>query len=157
MDSEDPTTLLNLGTVSYGLGREEDALHWFKKLPEKNEQIEKWVYELEETMILKNNPRKWMKFLLLRVEHNVQREESLLDIVNLFNTSDDDQLLLAKAIIHEDITEKVNTINLLINSCYENGLYDKAIALLETTLKYGGEPSEVTKLIQAIKTNYLNL
>lgn len=156
MDSEDPTTLLNLGTVSYGLGREEDALHWFKKLPEKNEQIEKWVYELEETMILKNNPRKWMKFLLLRVEHNVQREDSLLEVINLLKTSED-QLLLAKEIIHEDIIEKINTINLLINCCYENQLYDKVLALLETTVEYGGEPSEVTKLIQSIKTNYLNL
>ncbi|MNO44962.1 N-glycosyltransferase [compost metagenome] len=67
MESEDPTTLLNLGTVSYGLGKEEDALRWFKKLPEKNEQIEKWIYELEEVVSLKTNPKKWLKFLILRV------------------------------------------------------------------------------------------
>ncbi|MGP0584728.1 glycosyltransferase [Paenibacillus timonensis] len=155
MESEDPTTLLNLGTVSYGLGKEEDALHWFKKLPEKNEQIEKWIYELEEVISFKSNPHKWMRFLLLRVEHNVQREESLLEVINLLKSSRE-RLILAKEIIREDIIEKINTINLLINSCYENQLYNEVIAFLEMSLEFGGDQLEVTRLTQAIKTNFIN-
>lgn len=34
---------------------------------------------------LKTNPKKWLKFLILRVEHNVQREDSLKEIVEFIN------------------------------------------------------------------------
>lgn len=157
MESKDPTTLLNLGTVSYGLGREEDALHWFKKLPEKNEQIEKWVYELEEVVSLKTNPKKWLKFLILRVEHNVQREDSLKEIVEFINKDQKTRFSFIEEIIIHDIIDKLTTITLLINAFYENQDLGEVIALLGLSEKHGADPNEVSKLTKAIRLNYRTL
>ncbi|MNN44064.1 hypothetical protein D3C81_1583380 [compost metagenome] len=157
MESEDPTTLLNLGTVSYGLGKEEDALRWFKKLPEKNEQIEKWVYELEEVISLKTNPKKWLKFLILRVEHNVQREDSLKEIVEFINRDQKTRFSFTEEIIIHDIIDKLTTITLLINAFYENQDLEEVIALLGLSEKHGADPNEVSKLTKAIRLNYRTL
>jgi len=150
MDSLDSTTLFNLGTICYGLGEEENALNWLKKIPEKSGQVDAWIYELEENLSLKKNPDRWLKFLLFRVEHNVQREDSLLKIIRLVQSQTIQANTLRKT-IQENMLDKLNTINILINGFYENQQYAVVIDLLNFSLNYGTDQQEITKLIHAIQ------
>lgn len=146
---EDGTTLLNLGTIHYGLGNEAEALQWFKKVPEQTEQIESWIYELEETIALKSNPQKWFTFLLLRIEHNVQRKDSLNDLLQLIETG---QIYVdeMESVMLNDIIEQVNTTNILVNYFYEMKRYDLVITILEISLSYTADRDETLFLIANI-------
>ncbi|MDN4620952.1 glycosyltransferase [Paenibacillus sp. PsM32] len=149
INPEDGTTLLNLGTIHYGLGNEAEALQWFKKVPEQTAQIESWIYELEETIALKSNPQKWFAFLLLRIEHNVQRKDSLNDLLQLIETG---QIYVdeMESVMLNDIIEQVNTTNILVNYFYEMKRYDLVITILEISLNYTADRDETLFLIANI-------
>lgn len=156
LSPDDPMTLMNLGTVYYGLGEDENALNLLGKLPNKSQQVLNWIYELEEIVKLRKNPIKWLKFLLFRIEHNVQRDNSLLELMKLME-SPDFEISNLKKIISEDIIEKRNTINFMINYFYELEHYDLVIQLLNMSVIFGADQGEVSNMVRALKFKYNKL
>jgi GT2 family glycosyltransferase/SAM-dependent methyltransferase len=149
LNPEDPTTLLNLGTVYYGAGDDEKALYWLEKIPEKNEQIESWIYQIQETINLKSDTFKWLKFLLLRIEHGVKKDESIAELTQLIQSENIGFQLIGN-IIRTDIADKLGTINLLVNYLYENDHFKYVLSMLEMALEYQDDQDETLFLLASL-------
>ena len=135
MDMENTTTLMNLSTVYYGLGDDEQALNWLKKIENKSEQIENWILSLEETIKVENEQRKRLKLLLLRIEYNVQRQQALMDLDYLLKT-DGEKIIDMQTIVEQDILNKESTLYLILNYFYENEEFDRILPICELVLRY---------------------
>ncbi|MNW26100.1 N-glycosyltransferase [compost metagenome] len=145
---EDPTTLLNLGTVYYGAGDDEKALYWLRKIQDKNEQIEGWIEELHEIVTLKADKQRWLKFLVLRVEHNVQRNDSLKEIQELLTSTITIEDI--GEIIRSNVFDKANTTTIFVNYFFEQGLYEVTIELLKLSLLFNKEKDHTNYLIASL-------
>ncbi|AIW41948.1 methyltransferase domain-containing protein [Paenibacillus sp. FSL M7-0802] len=145
---EDPTTLLNLGTVYYGAGDDEKALYWLERIQEKNEQIKGWIEELQEIVSLKADRHKWLKFLILRVEHNVQRSEALQEITKLFTST----ITIEEVgdVIQNNVFDKSNTTAIFVNYFFEQGHYEATIHLLNLSLLFNEDKDYTNYLIASL-------
>ncbi|MFB5759858.1 glycosyltransferase [Paenibacillus medicaginis] len=141
LNPDDPTTLLNLGTVYYGAGDDEKALYWLERIPEKSEQIESWMYQIQETINLKSDTLKWLKFLLLRTEHGVKRDESMAELFQLIQKEEISFQTISN-VIRAEIGDKLSTVNLFVNYLYENGHFTCVLAMLEIALEYQDDQDE---------------
>ncbi|MBP1308054.1 GT2 family glycosyltransferase/precorrin-6B methylase 2 [Paenibacillus sp. 1182] len=135
MDTRHPTTLMNLSTVYYGLGDDEQALNWLEKMESKSEQIEIWILSLKKTINVENERRKRLKLLLLRIEYNVQRQQALIDLDSLLK-NDGKKLIDMQTIIEQDILNKESTLYLISNYFYENEEFDRVLLICELVLRH---------------------
>lgn len=81
---------------------------------------------------------KQIKWLLRRIEHDVQRDEAATLIVSMLQTEKISTLDLF-VIIDNDIFYKSRTLNSIAVNCYANGLYEHVIPFLQKSLNI--EPS----------------
>ncbi|WP_178023371.1 glycosyltransferase [uncultured Paenibacillus sp.] len=153
---EDPTTLLNLGTVYYGAGDDEKALYWLRKIQDRNEQIEGWIYQLQETISLKNDTLKWIEYLLLRVEHGVRREESMNEFIDLLDSREVGNQLINVA-LQNVIEDKLSTINILVNYLFEQKKFNHALEILELLLNYQDNVDETLFILANLSLKLNNL
>lgn len=130
IEPSNSATLINLATVMYKLGEDAIALDWLSKLTNKNGQIVGWMKEIEQNIYLKKVEETRVKFLLRRIENDVDREESSEEIVRLLKNS---SITLDGIIgsIMIDIYDKTNTLNRLASKCYSSNEHDYVIPLLE--------------------------
>lgn len=146
---EDPTTLLNLGTVYYGAGDDEKALYWLRKIQDKNEQIEGWIYQLQETLNLKSDTLKWVELLLLRVEHGVRREEAMNEFIDLLDTRETGNQLINVA-LQNVIEDKLSTIHIIVNYLFEQKKFNYALEMLELLLNYQDNVDETLFILASL-------
>lgn len=129
-DEENSTTVLNIGTIMYRLGNEEAALDWFKRLSVKGTQVELWIKKIEND---KDARKKLLKFLILRIEYNIDYDLTIEKFVDLINDIELKEILY---IIEHDIIEKEATLNRIALVLYNNNKNDWALSLLNKALKY---------------------
>ncbi|GIP51613.1 glycosyltransferase [Paenibacillus vini] len=135
LDPIDSTTLLNLGTVYYGIGDDDTALYWLKKIPEKSEQIEDWIARLLDIVRARGERKRKLKLNILRVEHNVQRKGAMGELVELLQK---EPRLMGdlEDIIEEDIINKISSLKFMIEYSYDNEMWEFAIVIGNILLKY---------------------
>nr|WP_145404402.1 glycosyltransferase [Paenibacillus xylanexedens] len=142
---EDATTHFNLGTIYYGIGEDEKALYWLEKIEAKSDQILEWIYQIKETLNLRGNISKWIKFLLLRIENGVERALALKEIANLLVSN---EIVVQTVKVNLDVIEdKLSTINMLINHLHEENEWSHILDLLELTLYYQEEKDNTLILL----------
>ncbi|OBZ07890.1 hypothetical protein A8L34_24995 [Bacillus sp. FJAT-27264] len=135
---EDSNTLFNLGTLNYVLGNLELSLEWLLQIRDETEVVKHWIDKIQIETTKRNEEQKQLKLLLLRIEYNVLREESLVTLLQLIEK----EIVRTEniiAIVHEDIIDIVDVLNSISRRCYSKGDYKAAITLLEKSLEYDPE------------------
>lgn len=133
LDNSNPNTLFNLGFVMYATGRSELALEWFELIPEKSEQVVRWIEQIRQELYQSKYDKHRLKFALRRIENDIDTGDSLDEIVELLaeGQTPPEQLL---ATIENDIVYKVKTLNRVAVACYEYRLQDFIFPLLEKSV-----------------------
>lgn len=134
LDPIDSTTLLNLGTVYYGIGDDDKALYWLEKIPEKTEQIENWMNQLLNIILIREERKRLLKLNILRVEHNVQRISAMTELAELLQKESKLVEDLGH-IIEEDIINKISSLKLMLKYFHEIEMWDLAIVIGTILLK----------------------
>lgn len=128
IDSTDKDTIYNIAFVLHFLGSDEVALKYIEMIEEKNDK----VAELSNQIYNKLNKldKAKLKFILRRIENNIEVDESKTEILEMFKN----KIILSKDVIEvvlQNIIKKENVLNQISILCYENGIYDEVIPMLQ--------------------------
>lgn len=134
LNQKDPNTLFNLGRIMHFLGEQQTAVEWFMKIPEKSDELNQWIAEIENNIAEKDELRKKLKYHLLRLEYYVELERS---IEQFFVFVRDNRIKCEKVLeaIDSDIIHKSRTITQIARYCYSYGLYDWIIPMYKRSLR----------------------
>ncbi|WP_136607129.1 glycosyltransferase [Paenibacillus dokdonensis] len=138
LDPLSSVTLINLATVMFAIGEDEAALEWLNQLEEKNEQIGKWIREIEHSIYMRKVAENKVKFLLRRIENDVERDEASDEMITLLKNG----TISVQDIIHSvgiDIIHKTDTLNRVAVNCFSTGEYEFVIPLLEESYSLDSE------------------
>ncbi|NOU79239.1 glycosyltransferase [Paenibacillus sp. LMG 31459] len=130
LESDNSTTLINLATVMHSVGEDEQALGWLESIGDKSEHVSKWVRELKQTIFDKKLAKSKIKFLLRRIENNVEREASSMELIALLQQNEVSTNQIIESVM-ADIVDKIGTLNRVAINCFNSGLYEVVIPLLE--------------------------
>ncbi|MEJ8552663.1 glycosyltransferase [Tepidibacter sp. Z1-5] len=138
-DNSNEDILINLGLVLYNIGEYELSLFYLEKINNKTEEIISIIEEINSNVIIpKQNKERNLKFLLRRIENDIEVEESINKILNeVINKELDYEEIIES--ITTNIIEKEKLLNLLGIKCYENELYDCIIPFLEKAYEINSE------------------
>lgn len=132
LEPANSSTIMNLATVMYSIGEDEEALRWLNSIEDKNEQIEKWTKEIQQVIYDKKLAATKVKFLLRRIENDVEREEASEELSTLIQQN---VVSITEIIdsVSVDIVDKTGTLNRLAINSFNAGSYDVVIPLLENS------------------------
>ncbi|WP_026281357.1 methyltransferase domain-containing protein [Paenibacillus massiliensis] len=137
LNPEDPTTLCNLGTVYYGVGDNEKALHWLESIQARSEQVESWISKIQSEISQRNDLIKQIKLSLLRIEHNVDRQGSMGKLEEIINREDADFIMNEiREFVESSILDKNNTLQFLMSYFYKREIWGVALNMTEILLGY---------------------
>ncbi|UYO05192.1 glycosyltransferase [Paenibacillus sp. PSB04] len=130
LDPSNPSTLLNLATVMYSFGEDEAALVWLERLEEKDEKVLQWMREIEHGIYERKLAANKVKFLLRRIENDVEREEACNELLQLIRNGvvSVDNIIQS---VEMDIIHKTDTLNRVAVNCFTAGEYELVIPLLQ--------------------------
>ncbi|WP_059041713.1 glycosyltransferase [Paenibacillus rubinfantis] len=129
-DPEEAITITNIATYLYTIGEEQDALCWLNKLEDKSDQILKWMSEIELGIYKNKYEENQLKFLLRRIENDVEKSEacnSILQLIELGKISID-QIVNN---VNLYVFDKVGVFNQISAMCFDSELYDWVLPFLE--------------------------
>ncbi len=128
INSTDKNTLYSIAYVLHFFGSDEVALKYIEMLQEKDDK----AIELNNEII--NKLRKFdkvkLKFILRRIENNIEVDESKKEILEMFAN----KILESKDVIdsvEKNIINKDKVLNEIAVLCYENKFYDEVIPMLQ--------------------------
>lgn len=130
LDPANPSTLLNLATVMYSFGEDEAALVWLERLEEKDNKVLQWMREIEHGIYERKFAANKVKFLLRRIENDVEREDACKELFQLMRNGavSVDDIMQS---VEMDIIHKTDTLNRVAVNCFTAGEYDLVIPLLQ--------------------------
>lgn len=129
MDKRDQTTILNLASLMYKLGEDSSTLYWLEKIDNKEMGIQKWISEIEEQISYRENIKRTIKYLLRRIENDIEHEETGQLLVNLINQ---ENINLEKVInsIEDCTVDKTDMLNRIAVIFFNAGLDEYVLPLL---------------------------
>lgn len=179
INPNDRDTIYNIGYVLHLFKDDELAMKYLNMLDVKNEEAANLINEIKNKM--NNFDENEVKFLLRRIENNIEVEQSKSKMVEMMSNGNLNCDNIIK-IVSKDIIKKDIVLNEIAILCYENKLYEEVIPLLqksyeinnsnidtiynigyilhkfgqdEIALKYlslkEGEDAEIKKLIETIR------
>ncbi|MBT2291614.1 glycosyltransferase family 2 protein [Paenibacillus albidus] len=130
LETDNSFTLINLATVMHSLGDDERALGWLESIGDKSEHVNEWISKLKKTIYDERLAETKIKFLLRRIENDVEREDAAMELIALLqqNGVSTNQVI---DIVMVDIVDKIGTFNRIAINCFNAGLYEAVIPLLE--------------------------
>lgn len=136
-------TLFNWAKVMHKNGEDEEALRWLLQIEHKTEQISEWIADLQQTINHKQFVQNKMKFLLRRIEHDIERQEALDELIESLNSKTMDLESIFKLVqIHA--IDKIEILNRLSVTAFNREAYEFVIPFLERS--YAIHPSEPNTL-----------
>ncbi len=133
-DEFNKSLLRNYGELLFNLSEYEMALEELGKIREKDEDV------LSLIDMVKEKYSYWLniRFILRRIEFDIEVNESAEAILGILKTEDVSKLI---NIINKFMIKKVYILNYLAIKCFENGINDNIIPVLNEALKL--EPEDV--------------
>jgi O-antigen biosynthesis protein len=144
-DSGNPQTLFNLGLTMYTQCQLELALEWFSFIPEKTEQVQKWMAEIRSELRKQAVQEHHLTFLLRRIEFDIEYNESLSSVIEGLREGS----LTIEQIVDETRRHSIHKSDLLTaiaRECYEHRLLELVFPLFEGALSL--EPKNERMLLQ---------
>lgn len=130
LENDNYLTIINLATVMHSVGNIEKALEWLERIRDKSKDVIKWIGVLEKDIYDKRIANTKVKFLLRRIENNVERETSSMELIDLLQQNGVSTNQIIKSVM-VDIVDKTGTLNRVAINCFNSGLFENVIPLLE--------------------------
>lgn len=124
-NNEDYTTLINNSELFFELEQYDLALIFINKINQKDQQC----LELYNKIIDKINFEKRIKFIIRRIDFDIDNEKNAKKIIELLNNKQIDENLIIRC-IQMNIINKNKVLNYLAIAAYENQEYDIILPLL---------------------------
>lgn len=135
-DDENYSLLMNYSEILHNIGEYEIALRNIKKIKNKDKSFK----ELYNKILYKRDLLRNFKFLLRRIEFNIEEEEAEKEIIKFIKEEKINENEIFK-IIDYDIINKIYILNYIAIKCFENELYDLIIPLLQKAISL--EPKDL--------------
>ncbi|KZE77885.1 hypothetical protein AV654_20135 [Paenibacillus elgii] len=144
----DPT-LLNLGLAMYTQGHDQLALDWLSLISNKDSKVEQWVRQIETVLYTKNYEKHKLKFLLRRLESDVDGDASLVELLQMLNNG---ELTIERIyqVVDNDMIEKSQLFTQLAVSCFEHNMLDLVFPLFEKALEFDTDNQDALYLLSRI-------
>lgn len=129
-------TLINLGLVLEALGEYELAVNYLERVEEKDDEIRSLIDDIKSKYILpKEKIQRNLKFLLRRIENNIESEESREEVYNLISSDEitGEDIL---NVVEKDIIKKDEVLNSIAVKFYEKEFYEEIIPLFQKSYDY---------------------
>lgn len=129
LNPEEDITLFNLATFMYAIEEDEAALKWLLLIQNKSKQILEWIDNLQKSIYESQVRKVKVKFLLRRIENDVDREESCQELCKLIQ----DQSIVLEEIfqsVEVDLIDKTATLNRVAVSSFNYSMYEAVLPLL---------------------------
>jgi len=143
LDSSSVVTLLNWAKVMHKKGEDEEALRWLLQIEHKTEQISEWIADLQQTINCKQFVQNKMKFLIRRIEHDIERQEALNELIESLNSKTTNLEIVLKSVQIHGI-DNIEILNRLAVTAFNREAYEFVIPFLERS--YALHPSEPNTL-----------
>lgn len=134
LDPTNPGTIFNLGMAMYTFGHNELALEWWDQLPEKDEQIVRWMESIRKDIHEKRSMSARMGRLLRRVEFEIDAEESVGELLELIKPDQEELLSQVFDQLDRRVIHKEKVLNALAGAAYDNRLPDLALSVFYKVL-----------------------
>lgn len=130
LDRSNDLTIMNLATVFYHAGKAEEALHWLERLDKQDEVVVKWITKMKSELHNQRLDEAKMKYLLRRIEFDIDRQASLNDLVELIRI---EEVTVEEMIenIQQHNFSRSQVLNYIALACYEHELIDPVVPLLK--------------------------
>ncbi|ERI90855.1 glycosyltransferase, group 2 family protein [Clostridiales bacterium oral taxon 876 str. F0540] len=121
-------TLINLCNILYNFEEYTLAQDYLNRL--KDDEYDEELISLRQSINHKLYTKKEPKFLIRRIENNIELEESIERLLQLLSSGEIDIQSVVE-IIEKDIIKKEEVLNIIAISAYQNNLYDYILPFLE--------------------------
>ena len=129
-NNEDYTTLMNNSELFYKIEQFDLALIYINKISDRNEEWEKLYNKINKKIDIE----KKIKFLLRRIEFDIDSEESINGILSFVVGKEIDENLIIRC-VQMYIINKVKVLNYLAVKAFENQVYEIIVPLLNEAYK----------------------
>ena len=138
---KDINTLTNLGFMLNLFGEPKSAYKWLVQIEAPDQAIMELIDEIHVKLRQQEAESNELKFLLRRIEFDVDREESVHQVA---------AFLQNREVSVEDINHMVSThmiqqdtiLNSIAAECYQRGLYEEVIPLLKQSYQYNSNNTD---------------
>jgi GT2 family glycosyltransferase/tetratricopeptide (TPR) repeat protein len=135
LDHTDENTLYNLGYVFNLIGDSKMALQYLQLIEHKDDEVNQLIEEISQALKTKKLADNQLKFLLRRIENDIDQENNMNQIVDL--------IVKKKVEVEEiinvttfEIIEKDRVFNLIGIQCMNNQLFDHVIPLFQASFEF---------------------
>ncbi|MHC1682476.1 MAG: glycosyltransferase [Clostridiaceae bacterium] len=129
-------TLTNLGLVLEAFGEYELSIFYLEKIDDKDDEVINIINDIKNKYIFpKEKIKQILKFLLRRVENNIETEESREEIYNLIIASQINGEDILDT-VEKDIIKKDEVLNSIAVKFYEKEFYEEIIPLFQKSYDY---------------------
>jgi GT2 family glycosyltransferase/tetratricopeptide (TPR) repeat protein len=135
LDHMDANTLYNLGYVFNLLGDSKKALQYLQLIERKDDEVDQLIEEINQALNERKSADNRLKFLLRRIENDMDRENNMNQIMDLIVEGKIEVEDIIKVTTH-DIIEKDKVFNLVGIQCLNNQLFDHVIPLLQASFEF---------------------
>lgn len=138
LDAGHDPTLFNLGLAMYTQGHDQLALDWLSLISNRDDKLEYWVKQIEAGLYAKSYEKHKLKFLLRRLENDVEGEASLAELLRMLGNGEVTIEEISQ-IVENDMVEKSQLLTQLAVSCYEHELQDMVFPFFEKALEFDSD------------------
>jgi GT2 family glycosyltransferase len=135
LDHTDANTLYNLGYVFNLLGDSTMALQYLQLIEHKDDEVNQLIQEISQALNAQKLADNQLKFLLRRIENDIDRENNMNQIIDLIVNKKIEVEEIIKVTTH-DIIEKDMVFNLVGIQCLQNQLFDQVIPLFQASFEF---------------------
>ncbi|MGF9915646.1 glycosyltransferase [Paenibacillus ehimensis] len=149
LDASHDPTLFNLGLAMYTQGHDQLALDWLSLISNKDAKLEHWMKQIEADLYAKSYEKHKLKFLLRRMENDVEGEASLAELLRMLGNGEV-TIEQIYQVVENDMVEKSQLLTKLAVSCYEHDLDDMVFPFFEKALEFDTNNQDALYLLAHI-------
>ncbi|MBU7317608.1 glycosyltransferase [Paenibacillus oleatilyticus] len=149
LDASHDPTLFNLGLAMYTQGHDQLALDWLSLISVRDDKLEHWIKQIEADLYTKTYEKHKLKFLLRRLENDVEGEASLAELLRMLGNGEARIEQINQA-IENDMVEKSQLLTQLAVACYEHDLPDMVFPFFEKALEFDADNQDALYLLARI-------
>lgn len=128
LDYYNKDTIINLCNILYNFEEHSLAQDYLNRLHD--DQYDEEVISLRQSINYKLYTKREPKFLIRRIENNIELEESIVRLLKLLSSGEIHTESVIE-IIEKDIIKKEDVLNTIAISAYQNCMYDYILPFLE--------------------------
>jgi len=139
-DNED--TYYNMAVVLQAKGEHKLAYDWLQSITNRDHDVISFEEELQGQLAKERFIKAELKYLLRRMEFDIEVQQSTDLVLKWFFEDIDNNLELLCFNIEQHVISKAKVLNVLVKTSYEQGQYEIVLTLLQKAIEYEPNDSE---------------